>query len=407
MKVCVIDPSLFTLPYDRHLCEGLHAAGAQVTLCGRALRTGELMGASSFAFEPRCYPFSEIGGSGRRGWWPSGFKALEHMAMAGRLSEWLREHFDVLHFQWSPLPLADARQWRRLARERTVIFTVHDTTPFLGRPTSQLQTLGWHRLLDIAHGLIVHTHAGRLDLERLGIPAGRISVIPHGPLYPACAQDTATDEPRAPDGRRTLLVFGEIKPYKGLDVLLRALAQVPPHIAAGWRLVVAGRMRCELEPLQRMAAGLGIPVEWRLGFVPEGELSALLRSVDLVAFPYRRVDASGALMLALPFGVPIVATRVGLFREMLVDGVNALLAEPDDVRSLTGALERAMSDDALRAQLRVNIRDQLGRVWAWPAIGRAHLDVYVRHHAARGGAEEELRLFPATEPVSAATVANP
>lgn len=406
MKVCVIDPSLFTLPYDRHLCAGLRAAGADVTLCGRALRSEEILGAHDFEFVPRCYPLSEGGATGRRRWWPASFKALEHVATARGLSRWLHDRFDVLHFQWSPLPLADGRQWRHLARERTIIFTVHDTTPFLGRPTSRLQTLGWRRLLDIAHGLIVHTHASRRDLEHLGIPASRISVIPHGTLQPACTQEVTTEPAGSADGRRTILVFGEIKPYKGLDVLLRAMAELPRPIAAGWRLVVAGRPRCEIAPLQRLAANLDIPVEWRLGFVPEAELSGMLRSADLVAFPYRRVDASGALMLALPFGVPVVASMVGLFREMLVDGVTAALAEPDDVRSLTHALERVMSDEALRARLRANVLDQVQRLWAWPAIAQAHLAVYARHHVARGGMLAGAATYSMSRPAPADTPAK-
>ena len=70
----------------------------------------------------------------------------------------------------------------------------------------------------------------------------------------------------APPSGRTILFFGLIREYKGLDVLLRALADVPDA-----RLVVAGDPLDPVEPLQRLAAGLGVAdrVEWRLGFLPD------------------------------------------------------------------------------------------------------------------------------------------
>ena len=161
MRVGVVDPSFFTLAYDQHLCAGLHGAGVDVALCGRVLRADERAQPHEYRLEARCYPFTERGGqpgSGRTRAW---LKALEHVMDSARFASWLRSRFDVLHFQWSPMPAVDGRLWQRLARDRTVLFTVHDTTPFLGQPTSRLQALGWRGLLDAAHGLIVHTESSR------------------------------------------------------------------------------------------------------------------------------------------------------------------------------------------------------------------------------------------------------
>lgn len=376
MKVCVIDPSLFTLPYDQHLCGGLHAAGVDVTLCGRALRPEETVRPHAYPFEHRCYPRTERGQPARsrssHAWW----KAAEHVWTSTRLAASLRSRFDVLHFQWSALPLVDQWHWRRLARDRTVIFTVHDTTPFLGRPTSRWQKLGWRRLLDAAHGLIVHTEGSRRELVRLGIAAGRIAVVPHGPLEPVRGPHATRAALPATDGRRTLLVFGEIKPYKGIDVLLRAVARLPGDVAAGWRLIIAGRPRCDVTELQRLAARSRVPVEWRLDYVPEAEIAPLFEQAEVVVFPYRRVDASGALMLALPFGVPVVASQVGIFGELLEDGVTGALVPPGDEHALRDALVRLMRDDALRGAWRKNILERVARVWSWPAIARQHRDFY-------------------------------
>ena len=384
MRVCVVDPSLFTLAYDMHLCAGLADAGLDVTLCGRRLRADEVVEPDGIAYEARCYPRTERGDvqSGRNAspW----MKAVEHVMQLRSLGRWLHQDFDVIHFQWSPVPAVDRFMWRRLARDRTVVFTVHDTTPFLGQPTHRAQMIGWRGLLDEAHGLIVHTEGSRQTLAGLGVPAEKIEVVPHGPLTPRASVPEPRRDP-GEVGRRTLLVFGEIKPYKGIDVLLRAVARLPREIASQWRVLIAGRPRCDLAELRALAADAGMPVEFRLGFVPDGEVPALFGGADLVVFPYRQIDASGALMLALPFGVPVVASRVGVFGESLEDGVTALLANPGDELDLARALERAMSDPTLRARLALNAKAHAARTSSWAAIGRTHADIYRKHLDARRG----------------------
>jgi glycosyltransferase involved in cell wall biosynthesis len=380
MKVCVVDPSLFTLPYDRHLCSGLHSAGVDITLCGRHLRAGESATSDAFPVEARWYPWTERGhrGSARAG--RAWMKATEHLWTSVRAATWLRR-FDVVHFQWSPMPLADRWLWRRLARARTVIFTVHDTTPFLGRPTSRWQQLGWQKLLHEPHGLIVHTEESKRDLLRCGVAPERVTVIPHGLLH-AGGASPAPHAPRAArssSAPRTMLVFGEIKPYKGIDVLLRALARLPEDVAAGWRLVIAGRPRCDVTELRRLASLSRVPVEWRLEHVPESEIPSLFTSADLMVFPYRQIAASGALMLSLPFGVPVVASQVGIFRELLEPDVTGVLCPPDDDGALATALTRVMRDDALRARLRKNILERAEHVWSWPDIARRHVELYRRY----------------------------
>ena len=97
--------------------------------------------------------------------------------------------------------------------------------------------------------------------------------------------------------------------------------------------------------LRGLATELGIQdlVEWHLRFVSDDEVPSFIESSQLVAFPYRRIDASGVLMLVLPFGKPIVATRVGCFEELLTDEEHALLVPPEDHRALARALERVVT----------------------------------------------------------------
>ena len=94
------------------------------------------------------------------------------------------------------------------------------------------------------------------------------------------------DEPEPPSGT-TLLFFGLLRAYKGLDVLVRALALVPDA-----RLVVAGDPLDPVEPVQQLAREIGVAdrIEWRLGFLPEAEVD--------------RADARGDAPSSCPTGVP-------------------------------------------------------------------------------------------------------
>src|SRR5262245_64367227 len=94
----------------------------------------------------------------------------------------------------------------------------------------------------------------------------------------------------------------------GVDVMLRPLANLPDA-----RLVIAGDPLDPVEPLQRLAAELGVAerVEWRLGFLPDEEIPQLMHEATLVALPYRKIDSSGVLVTALGHGRTAVVNDVG------------------------------------------------------------------------------------------------
>lgn len=139
-----------------------------------------------------------------------------------------------------------------------------------------------------------------------------------------------------------LLFFGMVRPYKGLDVLLRALAAGPAEA----KLTVAGEFWGGLDETRALVASLGLAarVELRPGYVPAAEVPELFAAADALVLPYRSATASQNVWMAFEHGVPVVATRVGAFAEQIRDGENGLLCEPDDVASLTEALTRLYAD---------------------------------------------------------------
>lgn len=162
-----------------------------------------------------------------------------------------------------------------------------------------------------------------------------VTVAHMAPVVVARADAARTGDPVV---HRRLLSFGIVRPYKGLDVLLRALAAGPE----GVRLRVAGEFWGGPEATERLVAELGLTdrVQLRPGYVDAAQVPELFADVDALALPYRAASASLNAFLAFEHGVPVIATRVGTVEQDVSDGVNGVLCAPDDVAALTAALHR-------------------------------------------------------------------
>src|SRR5437868_559460 len=139
MKVLVVDPSLFTLPYDQAFCRGLAEAGAEVTLIGRPLRPEERLVENGFAFRPLFYPNAERTG---RGTAAKALKGLEHARGLVALARLVRhERPDIVHVQWLVVPALDNVGYARLSRLAPLVLTAHNSVPLHGS-VSILQRFG-------------------------------------------------------------------------------------------------------------------------------------------------------------------------------------------------------------------------------------------------------------------------
>lgn len=384
MKVAIIDPSLFTIPYDCALCDALAAQGCDIMFFGRPMRAGETM-AGAVALRPYFYKVTER----CRGALPlTAFrlaKGAEHALDMVRLQRDLAaSRPDIIHFQWAPLPAIDRRLIGAFRRIAPTLLTVHDTTPFNGSANSQLQEMGALAVFGAFDHLIVHTEKGRRQLMERGIAPETISVIPHGVLaLPGGAPPT-----HGGVAERTVLLFGKIKPYKGTDLLIEAFARLPEGLRRTTRLRVIGEPFMAIEPLQARAAELGIGdrIAWDLRYVSDAEIGGILGAADLLAFPYREIDASGVLMASFPYGKPIVASAIGAFRELLRDGEHGRLVPPEDPDALAAALAEILADPRKAAAMGERVRALADGIPGWDEIATRTRAVYDRLGSVRRAA---------------------
>jgi glycosyltransferase involved in cell wall biosynthesis len=164
-----------------------------------------------------------------------------------------------------------------------------------------------------------------------------------------------------------LLFFGIVRPYKGLDVLLHALARAPEFVT----LTVAGEFWGGIaETGQLIAAlGLGNRVTLRPGYVPAQEIPALFAAADVLVMPYREATASQNALLAFAHGVPVITTTAGALGEHVTDGVNGLTCAPGDADDLLRALTAISAPGEVSRLRRQIVPADPGPDWA------AYLDV--------------------------------
>ncbi|MBN2472687.1 MAG: glycosyltransferase [Anaerolineae bacterium] len=380
LDVWLLDPAQITPYYNRALGEALAAAGCTV----RYITTPCL-------YDPGLPPPRHVTQDHHY------FRVLNHRALLrlpalrralraasyplghARLLARLRHHRpDIVHLQWSRLPRLDLPFIRALKRAGLpVVHTIHDTNPLYAYD-SEASPLG--AVYAAADALILHAEANRADfLTRYpAVLPEKTHIIPHISIHnhaipPDASRAAARKRLGLPAEAPVIGFFGSVKRYKGLDVLVEAFARVRAARPDAW-LLVAG------QPDGPASAGLlrGITAApntlVRDSFVPYDEVWQYHLAADVLAFPYRYVTQSGALITALDFARPAVVTRVGGMPELVEGGGWAV--PPEDVSALADALLEALAHPALDA-LGLRARANMQAICAPEIVAGATLDLYL------------------------------
>ncbi len=167
------------------------------------------------------------------------------------------------------------------------------------------------------------------------------------PVYDIFEPPLAPSEARAELGlpdERTLLFFGLIRPYKGLDILLDAMPAV--HQKTGARLIVAGEFYDNRDAIMAQTKKLGLDqgdapvVRFFPGYIPNEDVHRYFSAADAIVQPYRRATPSGVAQTAFFFGKPMVTTDLGVFAEVVPDGVAGVLVPPENPDALATGIAR-------------------------------------------------------------------
>ena len=207
------------------------------------------------------------------------------------------------------------------------IVLCHNVLPHEGKPGDRAIT---RLVMGRMDRLLVHTPAQAKIASQLTNQPVALAGLPLA--LPSSVPATPTTQRHL---QHRLLFFGIVRPYKGLDVLLRALVSLPAI-----KLTIAGEFWGGSEPYQKLLHELGLEqrVTLHAGYASDDELAHYFSECDALVLPYRGGTASQNVGIGHAFGVPVIATTAGSMAEQIQPNVDGLLCAPDDVASLAAAI---------------------------------------------------------------------
>jgi glycosyltransferase involved in cell wall biosynthesis len=236
--------------------------------------------------------------------------------------------------------------------------------------------------------IFVHTQKMKDELiEEFGVCDRGITVIRH-PINDAFPDtDLTPAEAKRRLGLRNhekaILCFGRIKPYKGIEHLLKAFQKLAER-DADYRLIIAGEAEKGNEGYLNRIKHM-IPSELERGqiilkaqFIPDGEMEVYLKAADVLVLPYNEIFQSGVLFLGYSFGLPVIATDVGSFREEIVEGETGFLCRPGDPADLAKTIASYFASPLYRdlGTRRQEIKDYADVHHSWHAVADLSRNVY-------------------------------
>lgn len=288
------------------------------------------------------------------------------LALAGR--------FDVLHVHW-PEALVVSGGRVRSALTRALFATLLTSIRALHKPTvATVHNRRPHEGLDGSARRLVSSfvrqstrriYLTRSSLEEAQDPRG--VHINHGDYTPVIER-RRTSLPAMRPGR--LVVFGRMRPYKGIEDLVSAFVELPEPEAS---LHVAGEPLNDAYRRTLVEVTDDPRVQYTLRPLDEDELIDAVASSEAAVFPYREVFNSGAVIYALTLGRPVIVTRSASMEELQREAGESWVSILD--HPLTSAqLADAVETLRVRADERAS-RDPLpGRTW--DRISAQHAELY-------------------------------
>ncbi len=236
--------------------------------------------------------------------------------------------------------------------------------------------------------IFVHTEQMKRELlEDYGVREQMVTVIPFGINSAVPVTDlTAAEAKRRlhiKDGDRTILFFGNIAPYKGLEYLVEAFQRLAAS-CQGYRLIIAGslregakrywdeiRLRISSDPTRER-------VFMRIEYIPDDETELYFKAADVSVLPYTYISQSGVLFLAYNFGLPVIATDVGSLRDEILDGRTGFVCRPRDPVDLARAIHTYFASDLYKNldMRRQEIRDYANARHSWDIVSEMTRKVY-------------------------------
>jgi D-inositol-3-phosphate glycosyltransferase len=232
----------------------------------------------------------------------------------------------------------------------------------------------------LANHIFVHTQKMKAELLKdFGVADESVTVIRH-PINDAFPDSgMAPSEAKCRLGLResdkAILCLGRIKPYKGIEYLLPAFEKLAADDGR-YRLIIAGEVQKGNEKyLDSLLLAVQPEIKadqiiLKTEFIPDKDMEIYLKAADVLVLPYKDIFQSGVLFLGYSFGLPVIVTDVGSFREEVVEGKTGYICKPEDPLDLSGAIATYFASDLYQNldATRKEIKNHADTYHSWSAV---------------------------------------
>jgi glycosyltransferase involved in cell wall biosynthesis len=211
------------------------------------------------------------------------------------------------------------------------------------------------------------------------VPEAKVSIVPFGINNTLPHTELTSTQARRRlglgAGDKVILFFGNIAPYKGVEYLASAWAEVAPKLAEA-RLIIAGRPRGQdaaywLKIQQALArGGWGSRVLEKIEYLADADVEVYFKAADVLILPYTYIFQSGVLFVGYSFGLPVIATDVGSLKEEIIEGKTGFVVPPKSAAHLADAIQDYFRSDLYKQldQRRQSIQDFANDRYSWGKV---------------------------------------
>jgi D-inositol-3-phosphate glycosyltransferase len=273
---------------------------------------------------------------------------------------------------------------------KRLVFTAHnvDKSKRDGGPSFLNRfSLRWQYRL--SNHIFVHTEKMTTELvTEFGVAKEKVSVIPFGinNTVPNTSLSTAGAKQRLGINKeeKTLLFFGNIAPYKGLEYLVAAFTELSKE-CFNYRLIIAGSVKdCQTywRAVEQsiVLSGVGERIIRKIEYVPDEDTEIYFKAADVLVLPYTHIFQSGVLFLGYSFGLPVIASNTGSMQEDVIQGKTGFICEAKNAAALAEAIRVYFRSDIYRNLdgTRRDIREYAYERYSWAIVGEILDRVYRR-----------------------------
>ena len=302
---------------------------------------------------------------------------------------------DIIHLHWHHSSLVTLSKFKSIVKSTIFLFqiyllkllniklvwTIHNLTHHEDRH-KPIELFFCRFLGNSADAIITHCEKAQVEVARVFKirETNKIHVIPHGNFINfyenKISKENSQKQLRLSEPIFNFLFLGEIRPYKGIKELISAFKKVDNTAHQSIGLIIAGRPKnvefaVEIKKLIKGNKNIYLVLK----YISDNEIQTYLKVADIVVFPYRNVFTSGGILLAMSFGKPIIAPRLGCVVDVL-DQSGSYLYDPMHSNELYKTMKNAIFEKSRHSKMGSHNLN-LAKRFDWINIARATKDLYL------------------------------